>query len=41
MARMLAAELPKTLGQPVIMQNHLGGNTLIGTEAAAKSPPDG
>jgi len=41
MARMLAAELPKTLGQPVIVENRPGGNTLIGTDAAAKSPPDG
>jgi tripartite-type tricarboxylate transporter receptor subunit TctC len=41
LARTLAAELPKTLGQPVIVENRPGGNTLIGTEAAAKSPPDG
>jgi len=41
LARLLAAELPKTLGQPVIVENKPGGNTIIGTEAAAKSPPDG
>ncbi|HKC53987.1 MAG TPA: tripartite tricarboxylate transporter substrate binding protein [Burkholderiales bacterium] len=41
LARTLAAELPKTLGQPVIVENRPGGNTLIGTEAAAKSPADG
>src|SRR5258705_1752158 len=41
LARTLAAELPKTLGQPVIVENRPGGNTIIGTEAAAKSPPDG
>src|SRR5258706_10616309 len=41
LARTLSAELPKTLGQPVIVENRPGGNTLIGTEAAAKSPADG
>jgi tripartite-type tricarboxylate transporter receptor subunit TctC len=41
LARTLAAELPKTLGQPVIVDNRPGGNTIIGTELAAKSPPDG
>jgi tripartite-type tricarboxylate transporter receptor subunit TctC len=41
LARTLAAELPKTLGQPVVVENRPGGNTIIGTEAALKSPPDG
>jgi len=41
LARTLAAELPKSLGQPVVVENRPGGNTLIGTEAAAKSPADG
>jgi len=41
LARTLSAELPKTLGQPVIVENRPGGNTIIGTELAAKSPPDG
>jgi tripartite-type tricarboxylate transporter receptor subunit TctC len=41
LARTLSAELPKTLGQPVIVENKPGGNTLIGTELVAKSPPDG
>ena len=41
LARILSAELPKTLGQPVIVDNRPGGNTIIGTELAAKSPPDG
>ena len=41
LARTLAAELPKTLGQPVVVENRPGGNTIIGTEIAAKSAPDG
>lgn len=41
LARTLAADLPKTLGQPVVVENRPGGNTLIATEMAAKSPPDG
>jgi tripartite-type tricarboxylate transporter receptor subunit TctC len=41
LARTLSAELPRTLGQPVVVENRPGGNTIIGTEAAAKSPPDG
>ena len=41
LARTLAAELPKTLGQPVVVENRPGGNTIIGTEIAAKSPADG
>ena len=41
LARTLAGELPKTLGQPVVVDNRPGGNTIIGTELAAKSPADG
>ena len=41
LARTVAAELPKAIGQPVLVENRPGGNTLIGTEAAAKSPADG
>jgi tripartite-type tricarboxylate transporter receptor subunit TctC len=41
LARTLASELPKSLGQPVVVENRPGGNTIIGTELAAKSPPDG
>jgi tripartite-type tricarboxylate transporter receptor subunit TctC len=41
LARTLAAELPKYLGQPVIVENRPGGNTIIGTDMAAKSPADG
>jgi tripartite-type tricarboxylate transporter receptor subunit TctC len=41
LARTLANELPKTLGQPVVVENRPGGNTIIATELALKSPPDG
>src|SRR5256885_8261917 len=41
LARTLAAELPKSLGQPVVVENRPGGNTIIATEMAARSPADG
>jgi tripartite-type tricarboxylate transporter receptor subunit TctC len=41
LGRIIAAELPKALGQPVVVDNRPGGNSIIGTEAAAKSAPDG
>jgi len=41
LGRILAQELPKTLGQPVIVENRPGGGSVIGTELAAKSAPDG
>jgi tripartite-type tricarboxylate transporter receptor subunit TctC len=41
LARTLSAELPKTLGQPVIVENRPGGNTIPATDLAAKSTPDG
>ncbi len=39
--RLLAEELRKALKQPFVMENRPGAGTIIGTEAAAKSPPDG
>ena len=41
LGRTISAELSKTLGQPMVVDNRPGGNSIIGTEAAAKSPPDG
>jgi tripartite-type tricarboxylate transporter receptor subunit TctC len=41
LARTLSAELPKVLGQPVVVENKPGGNSVIGTDYAAKAAPDG
>ena len=41
LGRTISAELSKTLGQPVVVENRPGGNTIIATEMAARSPPDG
>jgi tripartite-type tricarboxylate transporter receptor subunit TctC len=41
LARTLSSELPKSLGQPVIVENRPGGNTIPATDLAAKSAPDG
>jgi tripartite-type tricarboxylate transporter receptor subunit TctC len=41
MARMAAQKLSDRWGQPVIVENRPGGNTIIGTEAVAKALPDG
>src|SRR5260370_10532867 len=40
-ARILAAELPNPLGQPVIVENKPGGALTIGLDITAKSAPDG
>ncbi|HEY9278894.1 MAG TPA: tripartite tricarboxylate transporter substrate binding protein [Eoetvoesiella sp.] len=41
LARLIAQRLSETIGQPVIVDNRPGGNTLIGTEAVARAPADG
>jgi tripartite-type tricarboxylate transporter receptor subunit TctC len=41
MARNLAQKMSEALGQQVIVDNRGGAGAIIGTEAAAKSPPDG
>ncbi len=40
-ARMIGKKLNESLGQPVVVDNRSGATTIIGTELAAKSPPDG
>ncbi len=39
--RLMGKKLTESLGQPVVIDNRSGASTLIGTEIAAKSPPDG
>lgn len=39
--RIVAQKLSEKWGQGVVVENRAGGNTLIGTVAAAKSAPDG
>ena len=41
LARLVGQKLSDKWGQAVIVDNRPGGNTIIGTEALAKSPPDG
>jgi tripartite-type tricarboxylate transporter receptor subunit TctC len=41
MARFAALHLSERWGQPIVVDNRPGGNTIIGTEAVAKAPKDG
>jgi tripartite-type tricarboxylate transporter receptor subunit TctC len=41
MARLIGQHYMERWGQNVIVDNRPGGNTIIGTETLAKSPPDG
>jgi tripartite-type tricarboxylate transporter receptor subunit TctC len=40
-ARLIALKLGERLGQQVVVDNRVGGSTIIGTDAVAKSAPDG
>lgn len=41
MARQLAEKLTPVWGQPVVVENRPGANTILATDAVAKSAPDG
>lgn len=41
MARLLQIGLQKQLGQPVVIENKPGANSIIGVDAVAKAAPDG
>jgi tripartite-type tricarboxylate transporter receptor subunit TctC len=41
MARLTADEISKRIGQPIVVENRPGGGNVIGTQAAARSAPDG
>jgi tripartite-type tricarboxylate transporter receptor subunit TctC len=40
-ARTVAGKLSSELGQPVVVENKAGASGILGTETAAKAPPDG
>ena len=40
-ARIIGAKLGEKLGQQVVVENRVGGSTVIGTDAVAKAAPDG
>ena len=40
-ARLIAESMAKTLGQPFIVENRAGAGGALGSEAVAKSAPDG
>lgn len=40
-SRAIGDHLSKTWGQPVVVENRVGANGIIGMEACAKAPPDG
>lgn len=40
-ARIVGPRLAESLGQPVIVENRVGANAIVGTDFTAKSPPDG
>src|SRR5437899_8323901 len=40
-ARFIGAKLQEALGQPFVIEDRPGGGSVIGTDAVAKSPPDG
>ena len=41
MGRLMASRLSETLGQQVIVENRVGGNGIVATEAVVRAAPDG
>ncbi|MBC8024075.1 MAG: tripartite tricarboxylate transporter substrate binding protein, partial [Burkholderiales bacterium] len=41
LGRTLAAKFTEAWGQPAVVENKPGANTVIGVDFVAKSPPDG
>lgn len=41
LARVIGQKLSESWGQQMVIENRTGANTIIGTEAVAKAPPDG
>ncbi|HSV18347.1 MAG TPA: tripartite tricarboxylate transporter substrate binding protein [Casimicrobiaceae bacterium] len=41
LSRAIGAKMQQSMGQPVVIENKAGASAAIGTEALAKSPPDG
>ena len=39
--RLITHKLADSLGQPIVIENKPGANSIVGADAAAKSPPDG
>ena len=40
-ARLIAAKIGDQLGQQIVVENRVGGSTIIGTDVVAKAAPDG
>jgi len=40
-ARIVASHMEKTLGQPIVIENRVGGNGAVGTRAVFNAKPDG